>query len=406
MKIIVSISELKDALSVVSLTLSKRLGSADNALLYLRASNTATGGGLYLFSFDGIARTMVKIPAKVEEEGKTVINPTNLIGSLSKVIKDGEITLTQGEKKDALVVTGAGRKMKFAASGELDNFEALIGNMPLAQQETFVISAATFKNLIRQSAPFVDRPDKEEAKDLNRGDTNLLIHPVTEGYEACATEGNAMAVVKVKDINVSSQAESLKIPIRSVLNLKGMLEKMKGQHIRIIIGRDQDGDPSALYLRTENIFYGTSLDTARFRDYQKIIGMKVSHQVSLPKDHFQGIVANATPFTGGLKEDDQVTVLFIGRNKIKVTAGKGTETFEEEVDVSPSVWPANQEGALRLAFKPEYLANVARVISGNEVTVGIAENQVIAFFGSETDDIKSTYAVARYVDQIPVAKAA
>jgi len=361
---------------------------------------------MYLFSFDGIARTMVKIQANVEEDGKTVINPTNLIGSLSKVVRDGELTLTQGEKKDKLSITGTGRKMQFAASGEMDNFEQLIRSMPLAQAETFTVSASTFKSLIRQSAPFVDRPDKDNSTGFNRGDTNLLIKATANGYEACATEGNALAVIQVKDTAVSAQAEDLRIPIRSVLNLKNMVEKMKGENIRVIIGRDSSNEPNALFLRTDNVFYGTALDGAKFRDYQKILNMPISHTVTLPKANFQALISNATPFTGGLQEVDGLLVMLIGKTKIKTTAGKGTETFEEESEVTPVKWPEGPEGALRLAFKPDYLANVARVVDGEFITVAIAENQVIAFFVSEKDDVKSIYAVARFADQAPLAKAA
>lgn len=406
MKVIVPISDFRDALSVAALTLSKRLGSADNALLYISAKQNPTGGALYLFSFDGIARTMVKVAATVEEEGKTVINPTSLIGSMAKIVKDGNITLSQGEKKDLLNVTGAGRKMKFAASGELDNFETLLKAMPLAQAEDFTIAAATFKKLIQQAAPFVDRPDKEDSKDFNRGDTNLLVKATETGFQACATEGNALAVVSVKDDAVSSQAQDLKIPIRSVLNLKSMLEKMKGQHIRIIIGRDAEGEPSALYLRTDNVFYGTSLDATRFRDFQRILGMPVSHCVRIPKDHFQALVANSTPFVGGLKDEEKLLVLYIGRAKVKVTAGKGTETYEEEAETETVTWPENQDAAIRLAFKPEYLAKIANVVNGDNVKLSVAENQVIAFFASESEEASATYAVAKYVDQAALPKAA
>ena len=407
MKASVSISDLRDALSVASLTLSKRLGSSDNALLYLSARKTATGtGGLYLFSFDGIARTMVKISAAVETEGRTVINPTNLIGSLSKVIKDGQLTLTQGEKKDSLSVTGAGRKMKFPASGELENFEALLKAMPLSSQENFIISATTFKQLIRQSAPFVDRPDKEDAANFNRGDTNLLIKAKPEGYEACATEGNALAIIQVKDASVSSNATDLKIPIRSVLNLKNMLEKMKGQDIRVIIGTDASGENCQLYLRTDNIFYGTVLDSSKFRDYERVMKLKASHHIRMPKEHFQGLVQNAAPFVGKLKNDDNVLVFYFGKTKTKITAGKSAETFEEEAESEAVVWPENKPEAVRMAFSPAYMQNVARVINGEHVVVSIAENQVIAFFSSDKDDVTSTYAVAKYADTAPVAKAA
>jgi hypothetical protein len=104
-----------------------------------------------------------------------------------------------------------------------------------------------------------------------------------------------------------------------------------------------------------------------------------------------------------LKDEERVLVLYLGRNKVRITAGKGTETFEEEAESEAVQWPENNETAVRMAFSPEVLATVARVIQGQKVSIAVDARQILAFFTSEQDDFKAMYVLARYADAKPAA---
>jgi len=230
MRLKVNIGSLVDAVNQVFATADKRATST--ACVYIQAvKKSADQQFLYIYSTNLLSETLTKIPAIIEEEGKVLLNPDQLIGGLQGRPRDDEIALTlESEGKKIKVAFG---KAKFHVTADINVIavENQLKKLPFTEPSIFKVNGKDMAEFIRR-AQFCIPTD-------NTGQSNIFsclnVVSTSTGYEGQATDNCIAVSVIVKASKAQpGELEGIKLPQASLAPLGKLLGKRSTEVINII----------------------------------------------------------------------------------------------------------------------------------------------------------------------------
>ena len=369
MKCKVNVGDLREALQLVLITVDRRQGS-ELGYIYIGAKNTKPGGQrIVLYSTDSVTRMISRVNCEVEEPGELIVEPTRLASVIERQPDAADVTFIKDATKKDRVTARCGN-VRCVLSSQVTTkevFEVQMGLFPYKAPNLFQIEADNLKALLDRTAAFIFKKDGRE------NFKNVHIRSVQGGYEALSTNTEVVARASITDANSTFQAGApavvLDIPGRALAGLTKMLNRSKKETIRVILTATPAGTPNAIYFRTGDVFFGTSLPAEGLPPIDAIFtNQRMDSSIEVARAPFLDSVSRSNPFCLECDTGRMVRVELNGAS-LKLMASDSSGEFEEEIAASGAV-----SGKRSGVFRSSYLSDVLRNSAEENVTfkLGVA----------------------------------
>lgn len=338
-KITVLSSNLKNGISFANHAIS----SKSQLPILLNFLLSAKEGYLTISATDLEIGIIIKIPAKVEEEGDVSISAKTFVDLISNIDQE-KINL---ELKENVLLLKA-EKLK-------TSFPTLIASEFPKLYETKGEKQGEFKKeelekeiqrIVFSSAGDSGRPAL--AGVLVRKDSEgKLIIVATDGYRLSLKEGFSEKAEKGERVD-------LLIPSRVVKEVIGV--KQEDELVKLYVAREGN---QVIFECGDAMIVGRLID-AEYPDYQKIIPDESTTKAIFDKGHAQAAVRACSVFA---REAANIVKMGIGNGKITFSAS-ASSVGENEVEVEAKTTGEENE----IAFNARYLLEFFSVIDAEEIS--------------------------------------
>lgn len=302
----------------------------------------------------------LKIPAKIEEEGKIVIPSKLIYGFLSNISSNENILLE--EKNNNLVISTS-------------NSSTIIKSYPI---EDFPLIS-----FIKDSKEFFNLPVKDFISGLNSvsyAASLSEIKPEIASVFIHSSKNTPLSFVATDSFRLARKTHpynfpnpsSLLIPIRNVIEIIRIFENQEGD-VKIFSHKNQ------IFLFTERIKFFSRLIEGNFPDYEEIIPKNFPTSVTLDRNLFSNNLKITGIFSGKLNE---VKMEIIPEKKeVKIQTNNG------DLGEYTAFLPAEIKGEkIKINFNHKYLNDCLRFIPSDKVVLKFSGENKPVFITDSKDN--------------------
>lgn len=381
MKVKINVGELREGLAQAGITLDKRKyqGAPLVSILAKKADNAQR---LLMYTSDGMAESLIRLTAEVTDEGECAIEPSRLIHLLSLAPGNETAALALTPKGNQLSLKIKGTQSKMAVNGTVGQLLEQIKHLPINKPADLLIRATGFREILERTQHFTS----QDASQCNLH--SVVIQTAATGYEGLASDSVVLARVSVEDENATGKTETFRIPAQSIPALRKVLDRNKGNVLKLIFDRDENQNPRRLFVRTDNTVYGTTLSSESFPNTDKIFSAPIVVSMKLPAQQLTNSMSQAELFA----HERYVSVL-LDNSGIKIRASGTDGEFEQELTAEPITWPEGTK-ATKMGFNVKKLMSVSRALRDEAVELAYATGLKMAFIKTQNDAGSARYAIA------------
>ena len=249
MKFSVEVGSLRDAVAHAQVTTDTALPIYQG--LYLKASQTDTGGKLEVFSMKPGSKALFTIPATVLEAGSQVVRGEQLLSGLRGQKNSELVTLTYSTKLNRLCGVCAGSRFTLAILDGQQQLSTNLNLLPVDSTSGSIYDAALLRGVVKRAAWCAHR-DASGAITVDA----LDFKSTPEGYKVLATDGYIAVRVEVRTDHESTDRVILK---ESLETLSKFLSLEPDAQVRVISGEPVDGLVRETFFRAPGFFYGANV---------------------------------------------------------------------------------------------------------------------------------------------------
>ncbi len=269
---------------------------------------------------------------------RACVNAKDLLARV-KAMPDGEIGLAL--KKDALVVTGIGKRKFTLQTASADDF-------PKLPQCDTAMAGTRFE--AGELAALIQRVSYCISTDETRAHVNSLCL-AGDARRVVATDGHRLALFTTEE---SSDANSVLVPLRAIKDLV----RLGAGAVNLAIAGPY------LFAIAGGVTYTTKLVDAQFPPYSQVIPKQVAHTVNVPRqamrDAIAAVALAASDRTGGV-----VFTLAPGLLTVSAESPDGGDASDEV--------PCDHRGeTCRIGFAARYWLEALDALDDDEVSVGFS----------------------------------
>lgn len=332
-----------------------------------KATITATEGILMeatapdtcvMTTFDLEKGVQLTIHARVEEEGKFIINAQKFLQTM-RVMDSDEVTLTVDERRMAAIVNESGSSSYKMIALPPEDFPEL---PRLLTERGFVISQKTFKKMLGKVSHAIgvndQRPVLNGCYFMIEGDRMEVV--------SCDSFKLAKCISTVELENKNKDGSPLhfafNIPVKTVGEMQRMLSDDEEDTVLIYVSRKN------IMLNLEDRIFFSRLIDGPYIDYDRIIMKNHKITVDLGKDAFISALERAALVTeeriaGSLRS---YVKLELSGDRMKISAVSTVGSTYEEL-------PIEHEGEdLVIAFNNRYLIDSIRASDAERIRISLS----------------------------------
>jgi DNA polymerase III sliding clamp (beta) subunit (PCNA family) len=331
--------------------------------MFISAKKTKEGKNqrLLLFSTNSTSSTMLRIPCKVEETGNMIIAPERLTSMLSNRAPSETVSFAADASGNRFTVKAGSARSKISSAASLVGiFETHLALFPHQSQVKFSIGSNQLKSLLDRTAEFTYKGDGNNAFKV------LRLRSTEKGYQALATNAKVVAMADVED----TQSPGLEAPIEVEIpnnaldSLIRVLSRNKNQKMDCIVTGADANNPTNIFFRTEDVFFGTRLLSAHLPNIDDIFNLsKVSSTVQLARPLFLASLQRSNPFCSESREDGRLVSIEVKPQILTLSAKDSLGEFVEEIPTQSS------EGEKTETFPVSYFSQVLNKATSDSVTM-------------------------------------
>ena len=349
MKINITKSTLLEGIQIISSGVSSRAAQPIlfNFLMEAKANK------LKLVRTDMEMATIHYIPAEVEEEGSITIPLKEFSDIIKNLADDKEINLFSDENNKVHIKSG---KSKFWVIGTPKSEYPAIPEVK--NENSVVLDPAVFEQMIQKTA--FSASTAETRYILN----GLLWNNTPEKFEIVATDGGRLAVATHQAIPGSTEFKVI-IPtkiLNEVCRYISIAKPEKDAKIEINVTYSQLNDNQKKYnqvtFKINETTFISRLIEGNFPNYNQVIPTKknISFEVFSKE-----LLASTRRAALCADEFRNVVKYKVENNTLQISSNSQNMDFSDEIPVE-----YNQE-VLETSFKPQYIIDVLKTISGDKV---------------------------------------
>ncbi len=299
-----------------------------------------------------------------------------------KVLEEGRVTIPAGLTAN-LIGNLQSDRLNFESRGDnleikTDNYTAAIQGLPaddfpitpkIADQNHYLeIKGVFLREAIQQTIV------ASQFSDLRPELNSILFDFSIETLKLVATDGFRLAE---KTIAANLFTSKFTDPFRLLVPLKTTQELLR------IIGNDDTvrlyWDDNQILFKTEGIELISRLSEGSFPDYSGIIPKSFITEISIDRDEFLNAIKLAAVF--GQKNNELKIIVHPNKKVLEITSadqvfGENNYLLTAKIHGEP----------IETIFNVHYLSDVARIISGNDIFIGLQEETNPALLKSPTDE--------------------
>lgn len=339
--------------------IGKALPTHSQVPILLNLLIAATKDGLYIKATDLDLGIEIKIPAKIEEEGKITVPGRQFIEVMNSLPKD---KLTFSLEKETLSISSRGNKVSFQT-----------------------ITAEDFPDLYKSRGEEVARFSKEEFQDIfaylafcvstdeaRPQLTGVYISKNEKSIDFVATDGYRMSVNTVEGDKKITNGLIVSVRlINEVLSLKNDFDE-------IVLFVNKEGS-QVIFECGEVVIVGRMIEGA-FPDYKKVIPKTSKLTATIDREEFLQNVRLASVFA---REDSNILHLEIEGQNLKLStksAGVGEGFSEVEIE--------KKGEDTKIAFNVKYLLDILKTINEKTIILKLNNSGDAALFEIEGKNFK------------------
>jgi DNA polymerase-3 subunit beta len=316
--------------------LSAILIEANKSGLLLSATNMETG-------------VEVKLPARVEEEGKVAVPARGLVEYVN-LLTQGKVELKSNDT--GLMVKNSKQKARFIGINA-DDFPQI---PTLEKDVTWEINYKEMERIIRLVS-------FASAKDESRPVLSALCFDFEEGNHltVIATDGYRMSLLRKIPITGEVKKMRLLVPSTVVREVWKMADEGKNEQVKIMCS---DKQKSVVFVFGDIKVVSRLID-GDFPDFKRIIPESVTLKTSFDRDEMLGVVRSASVFA---RDSANIIRWQIEGNRIKVAANSSS-VGEQEGECEAKITEGDNG---QIAFNSKFLLELLQSGVG-EVGFGMTE---------------------------------
>ena len=329
-----------------------RYGIPSMSLQLEKNNLTATGS-----DSDLIIAATTKVSG--ESDG-TVDLPPRLTVDVIRALSAGEVTVESGESETRITSGTSEFNLRNLTTSRL---------LPLFEVDSPAVdvAAAPFAEALRQVVRAA-LSDDSRAPQL----TGILVQHTETGVRLVATDSYRMAIRDLDGVSISSEADKILIPARSLAELQRSTEDIE------TISISHTGTAAKFVAGAVTI--STRLIAGAFPDYERLIPSTYTASFRCERVALNDAISRVRVMLAGSK-DGSVPVRFqFEQNRVVlnvVTAENGTVTDEVDGKLDGEV--------LSTAFNPAYFSDGLDAITSSDVTVNVIDNSKPALVVGDDD---------------------
>lgn len=358
MKFVSLRSNIRDAIMAVV-----RAATENTNLPVLRNVMIMAGGGGIMITATNLELAITaNVSGKIIEPGRITI-PANIL-----------LNLVNNIQSDRLNFESRGDNLEI----KTDNYSATLQGLPaddfpitpkITEQNRYLeIKGVFLKEAIQQTIIAA------QTSDIRPEFNSILFDFSLETLKLTATDGFRLAE---KTLAANLFTSKFTDPFRLLVPLRTTQELL-----RILTNEDNVKmykDQNQVLFKTENIELISRLSEGSFPDYTGIIPKSLITEISLSRDEFLNAIKLAAVF--GQKNNE--LKINIHPNKKAIEVASADQTFGENTYLLSAKIKGQQ---LETIFNIHYLSDVAKIITGEEIFLGLQEDANPALIKSTSDE--------------------
>ena len=386
MRLKVNIGDLVDSINQVFATTDRRATSSAN--VYIQAVRKADDQQyLYIYSTNLSSETLTKISAVVEDEGKILINPDQLLGGLQGRPRDGEVVLTSESEGKKVKVTYGKARFNIASDPEVASIETQLKRLPFNEPVMFKVNGRDMVEFIKKSQFCIPTDNTGQGSIFSC----LHITDNAEGYSAQATDNSIATSISIKAKKLQPEPlGSLKLPQSSLGPLNKLLAKRHAEVISLV----KHGNNKIVF-KFGDTMYGTILISGKYPNLQPIFDKKPAVTFNIDREAFKSSLDRSNAFRNikgyvdlELKKEELVV-------STKSASGTGDSHDVIKVDIVEGTLPTNidNQGYLKISVGIDYLSSVTSAIKTEKIKIGVTNSFSPIFITDENEDVSTKYVL-------------
>jgi len=392
MKFTVQTGELRQALSIIAATLDSR-HEAEIGKIYCEAK-PASGDGkadsrLWLFSTNGVGRTLMRIPVKVEDPGSWLLSGKHLEAMLAGFEDKDEVRFEtksskkkNGEEVQKLAIRVGGARGTVPAYAMINVLQTYLDLIPFGETPLVTVPVPVLTALIERTHSFVP------VNGNNPNFQNLRLRVKSTGYEATAAGEHVIADVRHQNPVPVQEPVEILIPGRSLSELLKIIQKAKldeeGQTVKILKPKK---NPNQIYFQFRNVIYGTGITSAVFPAVDQVHGkLQIIGKVRLERSGALSMFARCRAFT-----DEPYISVELKDQKLGVRGSGSSGEVEEALEVSLIEKPAKP---IQMFVNNSLFSKALSCAREQEIELGFVKDGTAVIIEAADKVQKSSYVVA------------
>lgn len=363
--------KLDELFGIVSSTLDRKK-ELETGRIYLRAAKKEEGGFLYLYTTDGTSQTVVKMEATVADPGEASIDGDRFPALISGMDAEAAVKVNQTAKGGLSVKVEGGGSAKIPTFGQSDFLKSRFANMPHQKEPDFTIAAMTLKAIFTGTTRFSQSSDTVENLQ------GILLTTEEGAYTSYSSNGNALARTRFKPETPVVDIGRLQFSSNSVASMIKILDRQKGGNVSFIRGgTNARGQVQQVYLKTQDVFYGTSLLATEFPQAANVFGKAHDKEfVRINASELHDVLGRVRAFCS-----DRHLELHFKPGKVFIYGWDTNAEFEQAINTME--WPG-QGTTAHMGLNLQYLEWVLSGMKDTVITFTIGQGRArIENFESE-----------------------
>jgi DNA polymerase III sliding clamp (beta) subunit (PCNA family) len=345
---------------------------------------------VYLYSTDLNSETFLKIPARIETEGKCLFSPTQMLSGMLGHPTDGEVTISLVEDGKRLKVQYKTSRFNLGVRDDTNNAVAsCLSKMPTSVSGNVTIKGADFAEFCRRSMFCIPPDDNGQARQMVGGMYFVLNEDGT--YEVQATDGSIAAQIKIAGEKVSSKILPFMLPLKALGPVSRLLSRRRGEDIQMVPGFSEDKkDLNKIYFRFGEAIFGSRLRAGKFPNLKQVIeGAKADFTFDVNRDALKDSLNRVSGFFE--KGKSRAVKMEVKKDHIEL---RGRNSTDDIVDVVEITHKAAVTDSAKVIFHMDYLFNIVSGSNGDNITIGMKGEVDPILVTDEADErVKSRYVL-------------
>jgi hypothetical protein len=380
-----NVGDFWEAYSLASHTIDKVKNATNTTRMLLIQALKTPQSRVLIFSNDGIACSLKRVAADVEEEGVALIDPKEMGKTLPNLDQTAKLSF---QLKDGKLTFSCGKFKPKCATADPTLPAAQLKDLPLRAKANLEIPAWALREVMDRTVLFASKQTAEGTTITQPFLQNVYLRTIDCHLEAYASNNSVLAKARVKLPDGTPDLQ-VDIPARAIPALQKILSNpqfrvhgdSKVPTIKLHVERDATG-PKRLSVKTNEVFYNTTLSANRIPakavDSETQITNAVSATVQLSRADFLAVVRRCEPFVEIIGEaqalhlsleNNCVTIFDRDGEELDQIQGTGESSNTNgsgklDLDFVKGVLGASKEDAITLRFIRS--ANAILFSSGEE----------------------------------------